>query len=378
MDDRSRAPSILIVGVSSGPSHDPHNNSGTVAALFAALERRGDLIARLDVSPSRLQRYRLAAASYRPNRSEWKRGFRRTFYEAQSSKCGRLVGRVPQGDVLLSPFRQFQPRGLPYWLLLDTTDAIRREGREPPFGPDALGRDAELALYLGAEHIFTMPEAPRTSLIADYGVDERRVTTVGAGVNIAYPSDLGELARPARYANRTILFVAHLGVSGHHHNKGVPELLEAFAIARRSIPDAKLVVLGGRLDSDPPGVTSVGEVSDREEVARRYAESAVFCLPSRFEPTGMSIMEAMAFGLPVIGTRVGGIPEAVVDGETGLLVAVGDVGQLANAMIRLLDSPGTAREMGLRGRARIDRELNWDAVVERMLSAASHRGRTPG
>jgi glycosyltransferase involved in cell wall biosynthesis len=84
---------------------------------------------------------------------------------------------------------------------------------------------------------------------------------------------------------------------------------------------------------------------------------------------GLSIMEAMAYGLPVVGTRVGGIAEAIQDGETGILVAPGQTELLRDALVRLLSDPQEAARMGRNGRKRIDREWNWDAVVERMLVA---------
>jgi glycosyltransferase involved in cell wall biosynthesis len=267
-------------------------------------------------------------------------------------------------NVILQPFRGFQARGLPYWLFLDTTDAIRRaHGQEGPFGPSGLGFDTERTLYRGATHIFVMASEPRASLVHDYGVTEDAVTVVGAGVNIAYPRTLEHLGALERYMGRTVLFVGR-----DFERKGGPELLEAFAQARVTVPDARLVIAGIRLERDPAGVTSLGEVRDRRQVANLYETATVFCLPSRFEPTGMSIMEAMAYGLPVVGASVGGIAEAVRP-ETGILVESGEVGQLRDALVRLLADPDLASRMGHRARELIDLEFNWDAVVGRMLGA---------
>src|SRR5687767_4721125 len=80
-----------IAGAVPGDSFDPHNNSGTTAALFGALSRRGLLIRRLDVAVSRPQRYRLAAATFHPIRARWRSRFRRAVYEAQSRNCARLL-----------------------------------------------------------------------------------------------------------------------------------------------------------------------------------------------------------------------------------------------------------------------------------------------
>lgn len=357
-----------IAGAVPGDSFDPHNCSGIPTALFETLDRRGLLARRLDVGLSSLQRYRLAATTFHPLRDRWQGRFRQAVYETQSRNCAHLVAGDNRTDVILQVFRGFQARGLPYWLFLDTTDAIRRAGgRETPFGPDGLGYATECELYREADHIFVMASEPRTSLIDDYGVAETAVTVVGAGPNIAYPDRLLGGDDVQRYGRRTVLFV------GRHdfERKGGPELLRAWEGIPSEVPGARLVIAGVRLPEDPPGVESLGEVLDRSDLVKLYETATVFCMPSRFEPTGMSIMEAMSYGLPVVGTRVGGIPEAIREGQTGLVVEAGDIDQLRQALIRILDDPHEAARMGKNGRAWIDAERNWDVVVDRMLEAVS-------
>jgi glycosyltransferase involved in cell wall biosynthesis len=361
----ARVRPLRIAGAVPGDSFDPHNSSGIPAALFAALSRRGLLVRRLDVGVSGFQRYRLAARTFHPARSRWQARFRRAVYEAQSDNCARLLGANDEPNVVLQVFRGFHARGRPYWLYLDTTDALRRAaGRPSPFIGGALGHEAERTLYQDAQHIFVMASEPKKSLVRDYGITENAVSVVGWGVNIDFPKTLGSLAESNRYRARTVLFVGR-----DFERKGGPELLEAFAEARSVVTDARLVILGVELKRDPPGVESRGEVLDRDQVRRSYEQAAVFCLPSRFEPGGAAVTEAMAFGLPVVGTRVGGIPEAIEDGETGILVEEGDRRGLRGALVRLLGDPEEAARMGRNGRALIDSERNWDAVVDRMLAA---------
>jgi glycosyltransferase involved in cell wall biosynthesis len=81
----------------------------------------------------------------------------------------------------------------------------------------------------------------------------------------------------------------------------------------------------------------------------------VFALSSRSEGAPLSILEAMAAGLPVVSSRVGGVPELVVDGETGLLVPPGDPEALAVALGRLVADPGLRRRLGAAGRERTQR-----------------------
>ncbi|WP_172620866.1 glycosyltransferase [Rubrobacter xylanophilus] len=120
------------------------------------------------------------------------------------------------------------------------------------------------------------------------------------------------------------------------------------------------------------GVGDVVRIAGRvsgSELARLYRESSVFCLPAVVDRRGctgglwVAITEAMFHGLPVVAGRVGGIPDAVVHGETGLLVEPGDHEALACALLMLLADPGLAREMGAAGRRRAERLFSWERVV---------------
>ena len=98
------------------------------------------------------------------------------------------------------------------------------------------------------------------------------------------------------------------------------------------------------------------------KVAEQLAEADVFCLPSYFEPSPVAVVEAMHHGLPAVGTRVGGMPDRIIDGETGWLVKAGDIPALARALTSLLDDPALRHTMGDAGRR---------------LAAESSRGKPP-
>lgn len=104
----------------------------------------------------------------------------------------------------------------------------------------------------------------------------------------------------------------------------------------------------------------------RDDVPELLAISDLFVLSSLYEAQGRVIVEAMAAGLPVIATRVGGVPDVVIDGETGLLVPAADPQALASAIINVLADREKAKQMGQAGRRRVDPEFSVETMVERI------------
>jgi glycosyltransferase involved in cell wall biosynthesis len=110
-----------------------------------------------------------------------------------------------------------------------------------------------------------------------------------------------------------------------------------------------------------------------DELPALLTQSTVFALPTLQEPFGLAFLDAMACGLPCVGTRIEAVPEIIRDGETGLLVPPGDPVALADALARLLEDHARARAMGARGRARVFASGLWSHVatrLERTLGAA--------
>ena len=115
-------------------------------------------------------------------------------------------------------------------------------------------------------------------------------------------------------------------------------------------------------------VTFAGSIP-QQQLVNFYREADVFVFPSMWnEPFGMPIIEAMATGVPVVATRGGGIPELIIDGETGLLVERGDAKALADAIIRLLSDEELRKSMGKAARKRAIELFSWERIVENLLN----------
>jgi alpha-maltose-1-phosphate synthase len=111
------------------------------------------------------------------------------------------------------------------------------------------------------------------------------------------------------------------------------------------------------------GVIWIPEMLPKRAVIQLLSHATVFACPSLYEPLGIVNLEAMACGTAVVASAVGGIPEVVSDGETGLLVPPGDPEALAGALNALLGDPARADALGRAGRARAVAEFGWQAVA---------------
>ena len=175
----------------------------------------------------------------------------------------------------------------------------------------------------------------------------RDVTIVPGGVDV--PAEVAPEAEPPG-----VLFAGRLS-----EEKGVLELVQA----ANGLP---LVVAGdGPLRDRVPH--ALGFLPP-DELSRRYGEAAVVACPSRREGFGVVCAEAMAHGRAVVATRVGGLLDLVVDGETGLFVPPGDPRALRAALERLLADEQQRSAMGAAGRRRVRERFSWDVVTDATLA----------
>lgn len=157
--------------------------------------------------------------------------------------------------------------------------------------------------------------------------------------------------------------------------KGFSELLRAMAIVVKRIPNATLLFAGhGEIAAARSLAKDLGIESSvvfagwlrGEEKKIAFEKAHVFCLPSYDEGLPMAVLEAMAYGLPVVSTPVGGIPDLIEPGINGVLVRPGDVPDLAAALIELLSTAGLRRRLGQCARATVEKYYSIDVVSEQI------------
>lgn len=225
------------------------------------------------------------------------------------------------------------------------------------------------------DRVIAIAESNREPLVRRHGVDAEKIRSLPNGVE---PADALPPAR--RDALREEWGIPEGGlvagiVASLSCRKGHPILLEALGLLEEdpTLPELRVVAIGEgeegpalRRRAEELGVADhVRWLGSREDAAALIGAFDLFVLPSSMETMPLTILEAMAAGVPVVSTRIYGVVELVDAGETGLLVEAGDAGELAGA-IRLLalDSP-LRRQMGENGRARFEARFTARRMTER-------------
>ncbi|MEU5096314.1 glycogen synthase [Streptomyces sp. NPDC020996] len=272
--------------------------------------------------------------------------------------------------------------GIPHVMTAHSLEPLRPWKAEQLGGGYALSGWAERTAIEAADAVIAVSGAMRDDILACYpALDPARVHVVHNGIDTTlYRPDHGTdvLDRIGLDRGRPyILFVGRIT-----RQKGVPHLLRA---ARDIDPAAQVVLCAGAPDTPEidrefrdlfaelsrvrEHVHWIPQMLPRPEVIQLLTHAAAFVCPSVYEPLGIVNLEAMACGTPVVASRVGGIPEVVEDGRTGVLVSPGDdfEADLARALDSVLGDPEAARRMGEAGRKRAVDEFGWDAVARRTV-----------
>ncbi len=200
------------------------------------------------------------------------------------------------------------------------------------------------------------------------GVHPSKMHLIPMGINLdEWRNSDGERFR-RKYGligKRLVLFVGT-----KNYNKGAIHLLEAVGKIGKDMGDVTLVSLGlpteewkkKKIVLHETHILDLGNVS-AEEKRDAFDACDLFAMPSRYDSFGIVYLEAWRCAKPVIGAKVGAIPEVIEEGKDGLLVEFGEVDQLASAIISLLNNPDLCREMGERGRKKVIDKFNWQKNI---------------
>jgi glycosyltransferase involved in cell wall biosynthesis len=369
-----------ILLLAEGDSEKWDSWSGSAKSLVDHLRVAGHQVITADVDLYGTGRWLAAARAFSPKRPRWAVKFHLADpgYRARSLQASRAIARHrDRVDCIIQIGARFEPRGhwgLPYAVFCDSNIQMSLEGAKYGVSdavwlrPDEFEavRLREAAMYRESCVVLTISEYLRRSFIDDFGLAEQRVCNVGAGPNL----DLAQVPAPRaspRTGAPTVLLVGK-----QFERKGGAVLLEAFRTVRGRVPDARLVIVGPTSPpASGPGIEWLGNLDKNQPDGWRrlvdaYRESDVLCLPSLFEPFGISILEAMFFGVPCVGTGEWAIPEMIAEGETGFTVPRGDAAALADRLGRLLTDRPLAHRMGLAGRRRAEERFSWTVVAARI------------
>ena len=272
--------------------------------------------------------------------------------------------------------------GRPHVVTAHSLEPLRPWKAEQLGGGYRLSSFAERSAYEGADAIIAVSHGMREDVLSAYPkVDPAKVRVVHNGIDADFyrpDPDTDVLERLGVDPDRpSVAFVGRIT-----RQKGVPHLLRA---VRDVHPDAQLVLLAGAPDTpelareteqavatlkeERTGVVWVSEMLPREQVRQVLTHATVFVCPSIYEPQGIVNLEAMGCETAVVASDVGGIPEVVVHGETGVLVhydaretAAFEAG-LTEAINELVANPDRAAQMGRAGRVRAVEAFSWDSIA---------------
>ncbi len=228
--------------------------------------------------------------------------------------------------------------------------------------------------YRQVDRFICASDLIRSMLLHD-GVPAEAAVTVHEGIDLSHVE-----AAPPINIHQEFWLPHHAPVVGNVAalvpHKGQRHLIEAAARVVREVPDARFVIAGeGELR--PTLERQIREhrlekhvflAGFRPDVLSLHKSFDVFVLSSVTEGLGTSMLDAMACGRPVVGTTTGGIPEVVVDGETGLLVPPRDDRALAAAIVRLLKDPDLRARLGAAGLARVKARFSAERMVRDTLA----------
>jgi starch synthase len=284
--------------------------------------------------------------------------------------------------------------GIPLVLTVHSLEPLRPWKREQLGGGYDVSAWVERTAIEAADAVVAVSNGTRGDVIRLFDVDPARVHVIHNGIDADfYRPDPATDALERHGIDPAVPYVLFVGRITRQ--KGIVHLVRAL---RHLAPGIGVVLCAGQPDTpeiaremadgvravqaERPNVVWIGEMVSREEVRQLYSHAAVFCCPSVYEPFGIINLEAAACETPVVASAVGGIPEVVVDGETGLLVPVElspddpmrplDPDRfelnLAGAINALMADATTREVMGRAARRRAVEHFSWSAIARQTVA----------
>jgi len=265
-------------------------------------------------------------------------------------------------------------------------EAVKRGGRRK-LNPNeksmlrfsSLLRFYEKKLMKRSDALIAVSMHTRKELVELYGVAEEKIHVIYNGVDVHKFRKDGDRAGVRRELGieeeqKVILCVGRL-----YYRKGLATLLQSIPKVVQKFADVKFVISGKGFKRDEDNLRALAEklkiegsvmllgYFPDERLPDLYAASDIFVLPALYENFPFAILEAQSTGLPVISTRVGGIPEFLTSNENGLLVEPGDPEQLAEVVLVLLEDPELATELGTCGRRLVEEKFAWPSIAGKVV-----------
>lgn len=284
-----------------------------------------------------------------------------------------------------------QLHGIPHVITAHSLEPLRPWKAEQLGGGYQVSSSIEKSAYESADAVIAVSGGMRADILRSYpsmNPDKVHVIHNGIDVDAWAPTSNPELLQRwgIDSSRPSVVFVGRIT-----RQKGLPYLLAA----AQSLPaEVQLILCAGapdtpeiqkeveasvaQLQQSRSGVVWIPDHLPRHELAAILTSATVFVCPSIYEPLGIVNLEAMACGIPVVGTATGGIPEVIVDGETGWLVPIDQVqdgtgtpinpaqyvSDLSSALVNAVSDPIKAREMGIAARERARLHFDWAAIAE--------------
>lgn len=243
----------------------------------------------------------------------------------------------------------------------------------------------EQKMLNNVDHFFPVSHYT-AGLLQDMGIPEQQMSVIPNGTDPGkfHPIDASALIHRLEIEDRKVI----LTITRLVYRKGIDTVIRSMKQIIKQNPEVIYLIAGGGEDeqrlknlADELELNSwikfVGRVPD-EELLLYYNACDVFVMPSKTAPPnvegfGIVFLEANACGKPVVGSNSGGIPDAIIDEETGRMVPEDNPDELADAILTFLNDRELAQEVGTRGRQRVVNELNWDEIAERLYKSMSTR-----